>query len=95
MNNKVSLIKRRRLLIGARTVSIRMELYLWDCLREISEREDMDIPTILEGVSKHFHESRLSDKTRSFIWQYYRRAACAAPQSCGHLERALDSALPL
>lgn len=95
MNNKVSPIKRRRFLLGARTVSIGIEPYLWDCLRDISEREDMDIPAILAGVNRHFHEPRLSDKTRSFIWQYYRRAARADPQSCGHLERALDFALPL
>ena len=95
MNNKVSLIKRRRFLLGARTVSIGMEPYLWDCLQDISEREDMDIPAILAGVNRHFHEPRLSDKVRSFIWKYYRQAAHATPQSSGYLEQALAFAVPL
>lgn len=73
---------------------MRMARYFRDCLNEISVREKLGVPAILDSANEKFHDPGLSSRTRSYICEYYRRATHAKPRNGGDAEHAPASFPP-
>ncbi|NBC32455.1 MAG: hypothetical protein GVY13_07240 [Alphaproteobacteria bacterium] len=58
--------------IGGRRTSIRLEEYMWEALKEICARENINIHEFCSRVDEHRKESALTAAIRVAITAYYR-----------------------
>lgn len=65
----------RNVKVDGRRTSIRMEPVLWDCLSEISRREDRAVNDVVTQIDQRRGDSALTAALRVFILAYFREAS--------------------
>jgi predicted DNA-binding ribbon-helix-helix protein len=65
----------RNVRVNGRRTSMRLELELWDALREICHRENQDLPGLIRHLDTLRVEGGRTSAVRVFLLQYFRAAA--------------------
>ncbi|MGQ0664552.1 MAG: ribbon-helix-helix domain-containing protein [Pseudomonadota bacterium] len=64
----------RRLRIGGRRTSMRLESEFWEALREIAWREATDIGSLRTGMTRHTRGRGTTSAVRVAVMEFYRQA---------------------
>ena len=88
----------RNVKVSGRRTSLRMELYIWDSLKEICEREGLTLNDLCAQIDQRRGDANLTASIRVFIVSYFRNAignrgfSEDGPSSI--LRKAMDDAIP-
>jgi predicted DNA-binding ribbon-helix-helix protein len=84
-----SVVKKRSVRVGKHLTSLTLENEFWEGLKEIAQKQQLPLNTLITDINKHRRHANLSSVLRLFVLDHYARlaAAPAKPTRRGTHER--------
>jgi predicted DNA-binding ribbon-helix-helix protein len=89
----VSRLINRNVVAGRGRTSMRLEPELWDALREICQRERLDLNHLVRHIETLGHRGGRTSAVRVYVLQYFRAAASEDGHEAAH--HGLDGGIAL